>query len=90
MTVGIKAETYVWPLEKRERNQKGQYGALHAKFVVADDNALFVSSANLTEYALNLNMELGVLIRGGPAPKQAARNVADLIQRSVLQRVSAR
>lgn len=86
-TGGVNVETYVWPLDKRERNDRGQYGALHAKFVVADDNALFVSSANLTEYALNLNMELGVLIHGGPAPKQAARNVIDLIQRSVLQRV---
>jgi hypothetical protein len=29
---------------------------------------IFLSSANLTEFAFNLNMELGVLIKGGSLP----------------------
>lgn len=28
----------------------------------------FISSANLTEYALSLNMELGILVKGGNLP----------------------
>jgi cardiolipin synthase len=80
----MKAAVYVWPLEKRLQNSKGQHGSLHAKFVVADQANLFISSANLTEYALNLNIELGVLIRGGDAPHLAEINIVELIQRGVL------
>lgn len=36
---------------------------LHAKAVVADDAAVFVTSANLTEAALDHNIELGLLVR---------------------------
>lgn len=79
-----KVEVYVWPLENRLRNTRGQHGSLHAKFVVADQDRLFISSANLTEYALNLNIELGVLIRGGDAPRLAECNIVELIQRKVL------
>jgi phosphatidylserine/phosphatidylglycerophosphate/cardiolipin synthase-like enzyme len=38
-------------------------GVLHAKAVVADDEAVFVTSANLTEAALERNIELGLLVR---------------------------
>jgi len=38
-------------------------GVLHAKAVVTDDEAVFITSANLTEAALDRNIELGVLIR---------------------------
>jgi phosphatidylserine/phosphatidylglycerophosphate/cardiolipin synthase-like enzyme len=48
---------------------------------------LLVSSANLTEYALNLNMELGVLIEGGPQPATVEHQFHELIARGVLQRV---
>jgi phosphatidylserine/phosphatidylglycerophosphate/cardiolipin synthase-like enzyme len=33
---------------------------LHAKCAVADEAAAFISSANLTKYALNLNAQKGV------------------------------
>jgi phosphatidylserine/phosphatidylglycerophosphate/cardiolipin synthase-like enzyme len=35
---------------------------LHAKAVVADDEAVFVTSANLTEAAFDRNIELGLLV----------------------------
>jgi phosphatidylserine/phosphatidylglycerophosphate/cardiolipin synthase-like enzyme len=38
-------------------------GVLHAKAVVADEEAVFVTSANLTEAALDRNIELGLLVR---------------------------
>jgi phosphatidylserine/phosphatidylglycerophosphate/cardiolipin synthase-like enzyme len=50
----------VWPREKRPTTADGRFGLLHAKCVEADGDTLFVSSANLTAHALNLNMELGL------------------------------
>jgi phosphatidylserine/phosphatidylglycerophosphate/cardiolipin synthase-like enzyme len=35
---------------------------------LSSGHRLLVSSANLTEHALTVNLELGVLITGGPAP----------------------
>jgi cardiolipin synthase len=43
-------------------------GAMHAKCVVADGRSALVSSANLTAWALDRNVELGLLLRGGPTP----------------------
>ena len=39
----------------------GAGGVLHAKAVVADDEAVFVTSANLTEATLDRNIEVGLL-----------------------------
>jgi phosphatidylserine/phosphatidylglycerophosphate/cardiolipin synthase-like enzyme len=61
--------------------------ALHAKCAVADARLLFVSSANLTDYALNLNMELGVLIQGGPHPATVVAQFDEFVARGVLRRV---
>ena len=79
-------EVYVWPLGMRTRDARGRHGSLHAKFAVADKSKLLVSSANLTEYAFELNMELGVLLSGGVAPAQAANHIEGLIRLGVLQR----
>ncbi len=50
---------------------------------------LHSSSANLTEYALTLNMELGVLISGGPAPARVAAHLGRLVEMGVFRRVEA-
>jgi phosphatidylserine/phosphatidylglycerophosphate/cardiolipin synthase-like enzyme len=63
--------------------------ALHAKCAVADAHLLLVSSANLTDYALNLNMELGVVIQGGPQPQTVVAQFDELIAQGILQRVKA-
>lgn len=78
------ATVYVWPLEKRTKNEKGQHGSLHVKCALADDRDLFVSSANLTEFAMSLNMELGLLMRGGDLPIQVGRHFRWLIERGYL------
>jgi phosphatidylserine/phosphatidylglycerophosphate/cardiolipin synthase-like enzyme len=41
---------------------------MHVKAAVADSSIAFLTSANLTEAALERNMELGLLIRGGRVP----------------------
>ena len=61
-----------------------RHGSLHAKCAVADAATLLISSANLTAYALSLNMELGLLVRGGPQPQEVAAHFTGLIQRGVL------
>jgi cardiolipin synthase len=82
-----RAAIYIWPQEKRLAGSGGRTGSLHTKCAVADRQALFVSSANLTGHAMTLNMELGVLIRGGPLPGQVVTHFERLIERGVLERV---
>jgi len=63
--VATCAAVYYWPKEKRAMAEGGKIGILHVKCAVADGRWLFLSSANLTEYAFSINMELGTLITGG-------------------------
>ncbi len=71
------AEVYHWPVEKRERNQAGRPGKLHAKVAIADDTAL-ISSANLTDDAFNRNLEIGVMVQN-PRFLVATKNYFDLL-----------
>ncbi len=89
-TLARQVLLYLWPLCKRTRDNKGRHGTLHVKCAVADDDHLLVSSANLTEYALNLNMELGVSIRGGELPAKIGDHIRRLIADGVLVPVEAR
>jgi phosphatidylserine/phosphatidylglycerophosphate/cardiolipin synthase-like enzyme len=75
---------WVWPPEDRPTAPDGRYGTLHAKCAVADGRTLLVSSANLTGDALELNMELGVLVTGGDAPGRVRDHFLELIRRGVL------
>ncbi len=70
------ASIYVWPARQRTVDDQGHQGALHAKCAIADKSMLLLSSANLTNHALSLNIEMGLLIRGGSLPGQ----VADVFQ----------
>ncbi|MGH2410351.1 MAG: hypothetical protein ACRDGS_08300 [Chloroflexota bacterium] len=48
--VASMATVYVWPLDQRPVDDKGRHGSLHVKCAIADDDVLFISSANLTAY----------------------------------------
>jgi phosphatidylserine/phosphatidylglycerophosphate/cardiolipin synthase-like enzyme len=78
---------YFWPQDRRERDPNGKVGILHVKCVVADGRWLFLSSANLTEYAFSINMELGVLITGGEHPLLVERQFQQLIDEGLLEAV---
>lgn len=80
------AKLYYWPLAKRERNQLGRPGKLHAKCAVVDDTAL-ISSANLTDDAFNRNMELGLLVRESSTVTTMTAHFKELISAGVLVRV---
>ena len=57
---------------------------LHAKAIVADDRAAFVTSANLTEAAFDRNIEVGVLTRDAALAAALARHFQALIDRGLL------
>jgi phosphatidylserine/phosphatidylglycerophosphate/cardiolipin synthase-like enzyme len=80
-------QVYAWPQERREHDEHGRVGKLHAKCIIVDHAQAFISSANLTEHALNLNMELGILLRGGTIPSQISDHIDLLISHGILQRV---
>jgi phosphatidylserine/phosphatidylglycerophosphate/cardiolipin synthase-like enzyme len=75
---------YLWPLDKRRRDDNGRHGLLHVKCVVADGRSLLLTSANLTDYAFTLNMELGLLITGGDIPARVEGCFDHLIQAGIL------
>lgn len=79
------ANIYTWPLPKRPTNKSGRPGTIHAKCAVADRQKALISSANLTEFALELNMELGVLISGGFVARAIADHFQELISRGILE-----
>jgi phosphatidylserine/phosphatidylglycerophosphate/cardiolipin synthase-like enzyme len=60
---GLEPHVQLFFYDPRALDLEGPSGVLHAKAIVADDEAVFVTSANLTEAALDRNIELGVLIR---------------------------
>lgn len=80
----LSVEVYVWPLEQRPIDERGRHGTLHAKGLVVDECMAFITSANLTEDALNLNMELGVALRVPEAARQIAAELRGMVLRGVL------
>ena len=79
-TVADRLQIYIWPKNRRPKNEVGKYGSLHAKCALADQQVLLVSSANLTDYALSVNVEMGLLIQGGLLPKEAYTLFSRLIK----------
>ena len=83
--VAACSTVYYWPADRRSASQGGKLGSLHVKCAVADGRWLLLSSANLTEYAFTINMELGVLISGGRLPGQVESHFDGLIARRIVQ-----
>jgi len=57
------------------------------KCAVADGEWLFLSSANLTQQAFTINMELGILVRGGTMPMRVEQQFEELIHSGQLRAV---
>lgn len=88
MDLALRCYMYEWGMEKRpfkmvwdnfQKTEKKKYATLHAKLAVADESQLFVSSANLTEYAMLHNIEMGVLIKGGEEPGRVRKHLRALV-----------
>lgn len=86
-----------WPGEARPRvfydprslDLDGPTGVLHAKAVVADGEAVFTTSANLTDAALDRNIELGVLIHDRALAASVTSHFRGLIDREMLKPLPA-
>jgi phosphatidylserine/phosphatidylglycerophosphate/cardiolipin synthase-like enzyme len=82
-----------WPGSSRPRvyydprslEPDGPAGILHAKAVVTDDQAIFVTSANFTEAALDRNIELGLLVRDRTLAASVSSRFRALIDRALLR-----
>jgi phosphatidylserine/phosphatidylglycerophosphate/cardiolipin synthase-like enzyme len=70
--------------DPRALDVEGPTGVLHAKAVVVDDEVVFVTSANLTEAALDRNIELGLLVRDRPLAASIAMHFQTLIENGML------
>lgn len=62
----------------------GPSGVLHAKAAVVDDESVFVTSANLTEAALDRNIELGLVVRDPALAVSVSTYFRTLIETNIL------
>ena len=85
--VARASTVYYWPPENRAKDDNGKIGILHVKCAVADGHRMFLSSANFTEYAFTINMELGLLVTGGKLPGQVERHFDKLVENGDFERV---
>ncbi len=75
--------------DPRALDLKGPGSVLHAKAVVVDDEVVFVTSANLTEAALDRNIELGLLVRDHALAASVSKHFRVLIERGLLNPLPA-
>lgn len=77
------AQLYAW----RDKADAFSDGRVHAKVAVADGSTCFITSANLTRYAMDKNMEAGVLISGGRIPKLLDKHLRSLVDTKIVSPV---
>ena len=80
------ASFYRWPRENRQPDFSPK-ASLHAKCVIADRSRVLITSANLTNAAINDNVELGVLIQAGPLPEKLSDHLDHLTENGTFERV---
>lgn len=77
------ARLYAW----RDKSEPFTEGSVHAKVAVADGEICFITSANLTGYAMERNMEAGVLINGGHVPRTLYDHLHALVQTKLILQI---
>lgn len=78
---------WFWPLAHRPTNSKGLPGKLHAKCLVIDRREALVSSANLTDDAMERNIEVGIRCVSSQTARTITTKFATLIETGQLRRV---
>jgi cardiolipin synthase len=76
---------YVWEQNENQESKDRFLGAVHPKCVVSDGEVAFITSANLTKAAMELNMELGVLLKGGSVPTKLDQHLYALIITGIIK-----
>lgn len=77
------ARLYAW----NDKADPFSDGRVHAKVAVADGKICFITSANLTGYAMEKNMEAGVLISGGHIPRLLNDHLLSLVHTKLVSQV---
>jgi phosphatidylserine/phosphatidylglycerophosphate/cardiolipin synthase-like enzyme len=75
--------------DPRSLEMGGPAGVLHAKAVVADDESVFITSANLTEAALDRNIEMGLLMRDRALAASVVLHFRTLVEKGLLTALPA-
>jgi len=79
----LPANRLAWPAEQRPSGG----AALHAKVLVIDRTVALVGSANVTGWALERNLECGILLRGGLQPALIHDHIEALLNIGILVRL---
>ncbi len=66
----------------------GDRASMHSKFVIADEERCFITSANFTQAAQTKNIEVGVELKGSYEPRILSAYFKEMIRRSFLTRLS--
>lgn len=74
---------YAW----KDKAEPFSDGRVHAKVAVADGAICFITSANLTGYAMEKNMEAGILVSGGQIPTLLENHLNALVIAEVVSAV---
>ncbi|ASK34548.1 phospholipase [Alcanivorax sp. N3-2A] len=82
-TIVPSVHLYAW----RDRGETFDDGRVHAKVAVADRHTCFITSANLTRFAMEKNMEAGLLISGGNIPQLLEEHLWALISMKIVSPV---
>jgi putative cardiolipin synthase len=78
-TIRRDANFWTWPASRRPAVGISR-AALHAKLIAADERVALLGSANLTDKALAVNLELGVIIRDPDIVRRMVRHFRSLMK----------
>lgn len=78
-----EANFYAW----RNKEEAFREGRVHAKIAVADSDMCFITSANLTGYAMEKNIEAGLLVSGTQIPEQLREHLNYLVELKIIELV---
>lgn len=79
-----KITVFIWPYKNRKKEGDKQTGSLHAKFIIQDNTKLFISSANLTQSAMDRNIELGVIIEDKETVNKVLSQIQSLMSQNII------
>lgn len=82
-TLVPNAQLYTW----RDQSEIFSEGRVHAKVAVADRHTCFITSANLTGFAMERNMEAGLLLSGGSIPQMLEEHLCALVSFKIVSPV---
>ena len=74
---------WCWPADQRDRGS-----LLHAKALIIDGERALIGSANLTQRALEANLEVGILVRDPVVSASLEAHVRTLMNDGILMRLS--